>query len=77
MTNETKMKTGAQLLVDALEKQEVEMIFGYPGGAVLPLYDAFYDSDIPHILTRHEQGAVHAKRRVCSSNRETWCCRCN
>lgn len=60
MTNETKMKTGAQLLVDALEKQEVEMIFGYPGGAVLPLYDAFYDSDIPHILTRHEQGAVHA-----------------
>ncbi|WP_425354422.1 thiamine pyrophosphate-binding protein, partial [Escherichia coli] len=36
------------------------MIFGYPGGAVLPLYDAFYDCDIPHILTRHEQGAIHA-----------------
>ena len=36
------------------------MIFGYPGGAVLPLYDALYDCEIPHILTRHEQGAIHA-----------------
>ncbi|MGX7243480.1 biosynthetic-type acetolactate synthase large subunit [Enterococcus quebecensis] len=55
-----KMKTGSRILIDALLKQEVEMIFGYPGGAVLPLYDALYDGDIPHILTRHEQGAVHA-----------------
>ncbi|MBC1457516.1 biosynthetic-type acetolactate synthase large subunit [Listeria newyorkensis] len=57
---ETTTKSGAELLIDALRAQEVEMIFGYPGGAVLPLYDAFYDCDIPHILTRHEQGAVHA-----------------
>ncbi|EOH98992.1 acetolactate synthase, large subunit, biosynthetic type [Enterococcus moraviensis ATCC BAA-383] len=55
-----KMKNGSKLLIDALLKQKVEMIFGYPGGAVLPLYDALYDGDIPHILTRHEQGAVHA-----------------
>ncbi|EIN6751079.1 acetolactate synthase large subunit, partial [Listeria monocytogenes] len=53
-------KSGAELLIDALKKQQVDMIFGYPGGAVLPLYDAFYDCDIPHILTRHEQGAIHA-----------------
>lgn len=57
---ETTTKSGAELLIDALNAQDVEMIFGYPGGAVLPLYDAFYDCDIPHILTRHEQGAVHA-----------------
>ncbi|MEI5989255.1 biosynthetic-type acetolactate synthase large subunit [Enterococcus crotali] len=57
---ERKMKNGSRILIDALLKQEVEMIFGYPGGAVLPLYDALYDGDIPHILTRHEQGAVHA-----------------
>ncbi|MGX7148209.1 biosynthetic-type acetolactate synthase large subunit [Enterococcus ureasiticus] len=55
-----KMKNGSRILIDALLKQNVEMIFGYPGGAVLPLYDALYDRDIPHILTRHEQGAVHA-----------------
>lgn len=55
-----KMKNGSKMLIDALLKQKVEMIFGYPGGAVLPLYDALYEGDIPHILTRHEQGAVHA-----------------
>ncbi|MEI5993070.1 biosynthetic-type acetolactate synthase large subunit [Candidatus Enterococcus mansonii] len=61
MTEQQKnMKNGSRILIDALLKQQVEMIFGYPGGAVLPLYDALYDGDIPHILTRHEQGAVHA-----------------
>lgn len=54
------MATGAQLLLHALRKEKVEVIFGYPGGAVLPLYDALYDCEIPHILTRHEQGAIHA-----------------
>lgn len=57
---QSKMKSGSKILIDALLKQKVDMIFGYPGGAVLPLYDALYDGDIPHILTRHEQGAVHA-----------------
>lgn len=60
MSEAAKSKNGSQLLIDALKEQEVEMIFGYPGGAVLPLYDAIYDGKIPHILARHEQGAVHA-----------------
>lgn len=53
-------QTGANLLIKCLENQGVELIFGYPGGSVLPLYDALYDEAIPNILTRHEQGAVHA-----------------
>ncbi|MFD3446221.1 acetolactate synthase large subunit [Microbacteriaceae bacterium 4G12] len=62
MSQQTQEKTatGAALLLEALRKEEVEVIFGYPGGAVLPLYDALYDFEIPHILTRHEQGAIHA-----------------
>ena len=54
------MRTGAQILVDALIKEKVEVMFGYPGGVLLPIYDELYDSPIKHILTRHEQGAVHA-----------------
>ena len=54
-------KAGAELLLDALEEQGVEVIFGYPGGAVLPIYDALHQRDtIRHILMRHEQGALHA-----------------
>jgi acetolactate synthase I/II/III large subunit len=51
---------GADFLIEALKKEEVEVIFGYPGGAVLPIYDALYDAGVTHILTRHEQGAIHA-----------------
>ncbi|GGJ02298.1 acetolactate synthase large subunit [Alicyclobacillus cellulosilyticus] len=51
---------GASMLVEALKREGVEVIFGYPGGAVLTVYDALYDAGIPHILTRHEQGAIHA-----------------
>ena len=55
------VRAGAELLLDALEEQGVEVIFGYPGGAVLPIYDAlFARASIRHILARHEQGAVHA-----------------
>ncbi|MEM6913901.1 MAG: acetolactate synthase 3 large subunit [Pseudomonadota bacterium] len=54
------VKPGAELLLDALEEQGVDVIFGYPGGAVLPIYDALHRRDsIQHILVRHEQGAVH------------------
>ncbi|OAT82405.1 biosynthetic-type acetolactate synthase large subunit [Desulfotomaculum copahuensis] len=53
-------KSGAQILVDTLQEQGVDTIFGFPGGSVLPIYDALYDADIRHILTRHEQGAAHA-----------------
>jgi len=52
--------TGGQILLECLREQGVETIFGYPGGAVLPIYDAIYDSDIRHILVRHEQAAAHA-----------------
>jgi len=52
--------TGAQSLVRALEQADVEVIFGIPGGAILPAYDPLFDSSIRHILVRHEQGAGHA-----------------
>lgn len=64
--NETKTamrakKPGAELLLDALEEQGVDVIFGYPGGAVLPIYDALFKRDtIRHVMVRHEQGALHA-----------------
>lgn len=60
MPEESGIVTGAKLLVQALEHEGVEVIFGYPGGAVLPIYDELYHSRIRHILVRHEQGAVHA-----------------
>ncbi|MED5051063.1 acetolactate synthase large subunit [Anoxybacillus rupiensis] len=52
--------SGAFMLIEALKAEKVEVIFGYPGGAVLPIYDKLYDSGIFHVLTRHEQGAIHA-----------------
>ena len=53
--------TGAKMVVQALKDQGVDTVFGYPGGAVLPIYDeVFLQNDIRHILVRHEQGAVHA-----------------
>ena len=54
-----KTKTGAKVLIESLEKLGVEYIFGYPGGAAMPLFDALYDSTIQLILVRHEQGATH------------------
>ncbi len=58
-TNE--MRPGAEILLRALKEQGVEVIFGYPGGAVLPIYDAIFQQNaIRHILVRHEQAAVHA-----------------
>ena len=51
---------GAQAILESLRREEVDIVFGYPGGAVLDLYDAVYQAKFPHILTRHEQGAVHA-----------------
>src|SRR4051794_35098273 len=57
---ENRKVNGAELFLYALEKENVEVIFGYPGGAVLPIYDKIYDSKIRHILPRHEQGGIHA-----------------
>jgi acetolactate synthase I/II/III large subunit len=51
--------TGAQIIWDALEQQGVDVVFGYPGGAIMPAYDALPGSKIRHVLVRHEQGAAH------------------
>jgi len=57
----TRQMTGAKMVIQALKDQGVEVVFGYPGGAVLPIYDEiFQQNDMEHILVRHEQGAVHA-----------------
>lgn len=57
----TRQITGAQIVVKALKDQGVDVVFGYPGGAVLPIYDEiFQQHDIKHVLVRHEQGATHA-----------------
>src|SRR5438067_2603242 len=58
---EPPTQSGAEVLLRALKDEGVEVIFGYPGGAVLPIYDAIFNQNaIRHILVRHEQGAVHA-----------------
>ena len=57
----TRQMTGAKMVIEALKDQGVDVVFGYPGGAVLPIYDEmFQQNDIKHILVRHEQGAIHA-----------------
>jgi acetolactate synthase-1/2/3 large subunit len=60
-TTEVETLTGAQIVVRALVDQGVDVLFGYPGGAVLPIYDALFDEPrLRHVLVRHEQGAAHA-----------------
>src|ERR1044072_289263 len=54
------IQTGASLLVSTLERLGVEVVFGYPGGAIMPVYDALAGSKLRHILVRHEQGAAFA-----------------
>nr|WP_164668024.1 biosynthetic-type acetolactate synthase large subunit [Virgibacillus doumboii] len=62
MDSATEKMTGADVLIEALTEAGADTIFGYPGGAVLPIYDAIYRSKAPfqHVLNRHEQGSVHA-----------------
>jgi acetolactate synthase-1/2/3 large subunit len=55
----TKSMTGASILWECLEREGVKVVFGYPGGAILPAYDALKHSKIHHVLVRHEQGATH------------------
>ena len=51
---------GARAIIESLKNEGVKLVFGYPGGAVLTLYDEIYKTEFPHILTKHEQGAAHA-----------------
>ena len=59
MAAEKKTLTGAQAIWDTLVREGVSVVFGYPGGAILPAYDAMLDYPIRHVLVRHEQGATH------------------
>ncbi len=68
------MKSGAQILIEGLKEQGVDLIFGYPGGVVLPIYDELYDSDITHILVRHEQAAIHAADGYARATGKTGVC---
>ena len=52
--------TGSRIVIECLRENNVDTVFGYPGGAILPLYDALRDAPLRHILTVHEQGAAHA-----------------
>src|SRR5437879_1787383 len=66
--------TGAQMVIQALADQGVEHVFGYPGGAVLPIYDELFQQDkLRHILVRHEQGAVHAAEGYARSTGKVGC----
>src|SRR5947207_3249619 len=69
-----KEMTGAEMVIEALADQGVEHVFGYPGGAVLPIYDAlFQQQKVQHILVRHEQGAVHAAEGYARSTGKVGC----
>ena len=67
-------RSGADILVDSLVRQGVEVVFGYPGGAVLPIYDALFEhSTIKHVLVRHEAGAAHAAEGYARSTGKPGC----
>ncbi|WP_305064339.1 acetolactate synthase large subunit [Methanococcoides sp.] len=60
MAGKAERMTGARAFVECLYRENVEIIFGYPGGVLLPIYDELYDAHLHHLLVRHEQAAVHA-----------------
>ena len=67
--------SGAEMVVKALEDHGVDTLFGYPGGAVLPIYDALFDREtIKHVLVRHEQGALHAAEGYARSSGKPGVC---
>jgi acetolactate synthase-1/2/3 large subunit len=74
MKKDTLKITGAQAMVKILEIEKVSHMFGYPGAAICPFYDALVDSEIKHILTRHEQGAVHAASGYARATGKTGVC---
>ena len=73
-----KLFTGAEIVFKSLEDQKVEYIFGYPGGAVLPIYDELKNhKKIKHVLARHEQGAGHAAEGYARSSGKAGNTSCN
>lgn len=75
-TVETLMITGAEAVVKCLLEEGIDIIFGYPGGAIMPVYDAMYDyqNELRHVLTRHEQGAIHAAQGYARSSGKVGVC---
>src|SRR5664279_886614 len=72
MKNKGPILTGAEIFFECLKREKVEHIFGFPGGAVLKLYEQLYDIDfLQHILVRHEQGAVHAAEGYAKASGKT------
>jgi hypothetical protein len=72
-THGANLLTGAEILVRCLAEEGVEHVFGYPGGAVLYIYDAIFKQDkFQHILVRHEQAAIHAADAYSRSSK-SWC----
>ncbi len=65
---------GAQILIESLKKENVEVLFGYPGGQILPTFDMLYDADLRFILTRHEQAAAHAADGYARATGKTGVC---
>jgi len=74
MEQQCKVRTGAKALMEVLQDEGVELIFGYPGGAVLPLYHELDQTDIRHVLVRHEQAAVHMASGYARAGGKTGVC---
>jgi acetolactate synthase-1/2/3 large subunit len=74
--NKAALVSGAEAVLKCLIKEKVNLIFGYPGGAIMPIYDALYDYEkkLKHVLTRHEQGAIHAAEGYARATRKTGVC---
>lgn len=76
VTGKTKVMKGCDAIVECLLKEGVDTIFGYPGGAIMPVYDSLYDYEdqLKHILTRHEQGAIHAAQGYARVSKKVGVC---
>ena len=74
LTSPSNLLSGAKILLNCLDQEKVECIFGYPGGVTLPLYDALYDSPIRHVLVRHEQNAAFAAQGYARSTGKVGVC---
>lgn len=76
VTSKSKVLKGSDAIVECLIKEGVDTLFGYPGGAIMPLYDSLFDyqDDLKHILTRHEQGAIHAAQGYARVSKKVGVC---
>ena len=76
LKEKSKLISGAEAVIKCLLEEGVDTIFGYPGGAIMPVYDSlyFYQDKIQHILPRHEQGAIHAAQGYARVTRNTGVC---